>query len=189
MSKNKILDRPRSEAAHRELSRFSRLPTPGLVASQLIHTIHERPCAVLFAKNDDISDGACAYANRTSKSIAIYRISLTLCLWANIPDHLGTKLADCKIRRIEFGEKKTCRGKEPMVFSLECLALTERNLGVDSKLIRILTSLTQHIWSLTHKTFQKIESETRECLSTALLCKGHSSPGWKNLYTRLQRFV
>src|SRR4029434_6545525 len=30
MSKNKILDRPRSEAAHRELSRFSRLPTPGL---------------------------------------------------------------------------------------------------------------------------------------------------------------
>src|SRR4029434_7663169 len=30
--KNKILDRPRSEAAHRELSRFSRLPTPGLPA-------------------------------------------------------------------------------------------------------------------------------------------------------------
>src|SRR4029434_4758360 len=30
VKKKKILDRPRSEAAHRELSRFSRLPTPGL---------------------------------------------------------------------------------------------------------------------------------------------------------------
>ena len=33
MSKNKILDRPRSEAAHWELSRFSRLPSPGLYAA------------------------------------------------------------------------------------------------------------------------------------------------------------
>src|SRR4029434_1369234 len=31
MSKNVILDQPRSEVAHREISRFSRLPTPGLV--------------------------------------------------------------------------------------------------------------------------------------------------------------
>ena len=30
----KNLDRPRSEAAHRELSRFSRLPTPGLTPPQ-----------------------------------------------------------------------------------------------------------------------------------------------------------
>jgi len=33
MSTNKILDRPRSEAAHRELSRFTRLPTPGLATA------------------------------------------------------------------------------------------------------------------------------------------------------------
>src|SRR4029434_9853971 len=32
MSKNKILDQPRSEAAHRELSR---LPTPGLIDSHV----------------------------------------------------------------------------------------------------------------------------------------------------------
>src|SRR4029434_7284056 len=31
MSKHLILDRPRSEVAHREISRFSRLPTPSLV--------------------------------------------------------------------------------------------------------------------------------------------------------------
>src|SRR4029434_2800214 len=36
MSKNSILDRPRSEVAHRELSRFSRLPTPGLPLGAVI---------------------------------------------------------------------------------------------------------------------------------------------------------
>src|SRR4029434_98101 len=34
--KKKILDRPRSEAAHRELCRFSRLPTPGLAITHLL---------------------------------------------------------------------------------------------------------------------------------------------------------
>src|SRR4029434_2525164 len=46
--KKKILDRPRSEAAHRELSRFSRLPTPGLfhtyfTPTHFLHGVHMNP--------------------------------------------------------------------------------------------------------------------------------------------------